>query len=543
MKLRFINTTVQNRSKRNRLRSEHVIPLHHLDRPDVSKYLLEVEALEIPKEELLFSIGNCLLGESDNPAVREFLESYEYKIHKVPVPPNAFDLLGSVYQYLNSKHENLMKGSFYTGKAIAEDFVGDLEFQSGQVIFDPACGSGVFLFRSKASAEQVCGVDFDPVAVMIAKFNYFLKFPEAGPPNLFHADFFEWYSKNPKRKFDYIIGNPPYGASLDKSKIPSLFVSSGESFSYFIELASQLIADSGLLRFLVPESLLNVKRHADIRNYLLDQVNLVRIKRYPGKFSGVMSDVYLIEVNNGSSDSVEFRTDEVTQIPKPVLRQLKSQVFAHLNNVDVEILNKVSELGRLDLRSSTFGLGVVTGDNKTKIFSDPSEGTEPIFSGKEVSRYRLDPPRNHLVFERAKLQQVAPDAIYRAPQKLVYKVISKHLKFALDEGGALTTNSANILIPNLHGYTIHSAMALLNSDLYSFLHLKLFGGVNKVAKENLLALMFPIITASQNAHLTQLAKDAIGSTDHARINNYVNSELFQLERHEIAHIARSLKLS
>ena len=85
--------------------------------------------------------------------------------------------------------ENLEKGSFYTGPEIAIDFVNDLDFSSGQIIFDPACGSGAFLFNSNAPAEQIVGVDVDPIAIMIAKLNYFIKFPKAKSPNLFCDDF------------------------------------------------------------------------------------------------------------------------------------------------------------------------------------------------------------------------------------------------------------------------------------------------------------------------------------------------------------------
>jgi hypothetical protein len=73
---------------------------------------------------------------------------------------------------------------------------------------------------------------------MIAKFNYFIKFPNAGYPNIFCEDFFIWYSKNTKIIADwdtiYLIGNPPYGATLNLSNINSSHITSGESFSYFI---------------------------------------------------------------------------------------------------------------------------------------------------------------------------------------------------------------------------------------------------------------------------------------------------------------------
>lgn len=539
--MKVSNTTIQNRSKQKRLASEHIVPVHHLDNSDVAKYLVKFDDLPFPKEELLYSLGVTLLGSNSNPAVAEFLQSYQYQIHDIPEPPVAFDLLGSLYQYLNSKHENLVKGSFYTGKLIAEDFVKDLDFSQGQTILDPACGSGVFLFRSDASAEQIHGVDFDPIAVMLAKFNYFLKFPDAKKPNIHHADFFEWYKVNSANRYDYVIGNPPYGANLDRSKIPTNHVVTGESFSYFVELGCSLIAETGLLRFLVPESLLNVKRHSDIRGFLLDFANLIRVKRYGSKFSGVMSDVYLIEVNRGNDKEVVFEADSLNHIPKFLFRELKNQIFVNLTDEDVSIIDKVASVSQLDLSESIFGLGVVTGDNKTKLLSNPLPNSEPIYSGKEVVKYRLLEPKNHLIFERANLQQVAPDAIYRAPQKLVYKVINKFLKFAVDETQALTTNSANIVIPKLDGYSIYSVMALLNSDLYSFLHLKLFGGVNKIAKENLMALPFPQLDGQQDAKLAALARQASDTGVDSELNDYVNHELFKLSSSEVAYLRLTLK--
>lgn len=541
MSLKVSNTTIQNRSKRERLTREHIIPAHHLDTHDAVGYLVELEALNIPKEELLFSVGVSLLGRNNNPSVQEFLGNYDLPLHRVPTAPPAFDILGSIYQYSNSKHENLVKGSFYTGKVIANDFVNDLDFANGQVIFDPACGSGVFLFRSNAPAEQIYGVDFDPIAVMIAKFNYFLKFPDAGKPNLYHCDFFEWFPENRGLRFSYVIGNPPYGANLDKSKIPTKHVMSGESFSYFIELGCQLLERNGKLRFLVPESLLNVKRHADIRNFLLNQVNLTRIKKYSSKFSGVMSDVYLIEVDDKQTDDVNFTYEETSSIKKTIFKELQNQIFVYLTKADAAIIDKVASASHLNLSDSIFGLGVVTGDNKSKLLGSPAPGAEPIYSGKEVMKYSLLPPKNYLVFDRANLQQVAPDDIYRAPQKLLYKVITKHLQFAVDKTGSLSTNSANIVIPQMVDYDIYAVLALLNSDLYSFLHLKLFGGVNKIAKEHLIALPFPRISEEHNRILTSLAKKAVESGHDLQLNNYVNFQLFALTQDEAEYITAVLR--
>lgn len=530
------NTTIQNRSKQQRLNSEHTVPFSNIKGAEVPVFLQSLRRFHEPKQQILFSIGCFLLHGNRNPAVRKFITDHNIEqLHIENIPKNEFDLLGSAYQFLNSKKENLEKGSFYTSSKIAIDFVADLDFSSGQIIFDPACGSGAFLFSSNAPAEQIMGVDLDPIAIMIAKFNYFIKFPNAKPPNLFCDDFFYWFSKT-KLQFHYIISNPPYGANLDLSNIPTEFVSSGESFSYFIEFGFRLLKTGGVFRFLLPEAILNVKRHTDIRDFILDQTNLKKIKRYATKFSGVMSDVYLIELDRNCDQTMLFINGTTTIVPKAMYKSFQNHIFVHLTEQDIAIIGKVNRLKKYDLSSSIFGLGVVTGDNKTKMFSKKIPGSEHLYTGKEVEKYKLLPPKKFLIFDRSNLQQVAPDKIYRAPEKLVYKTINRFLKVAIDTTGSLTSNSANIIIPKVCGLDIYAVMALFNSNLYSYLHLKLFGGVNKIAKENLMALPLPGISTEKNAVIRGLIAESIQSANDKCLQKYINQKIFRLSQQEIGYI-------
>jgi hypothetical protein len=315
-------------------------------------------------------------------------------------------------------------------------------------------------------------------------------------------------------------------------------VTSGESFSYFIEFCYWLLKKDGIFRFLLPEAILNVKRHTDIRKFILKYTNLARIKRYPKKFSGVMSDLYLIELDHSKSEYVIFEDATKNLIPKNLFLKLKNEIFVNLDKQDVTILEKVEKLNFYDLSQSIFGLGVVTGDNKSKFVDSSVPGAEPIYTGKEVGKYILNEPINFLVFDRGNLQQVAPDEIYRAEKKLVYKTISKSLKVALDVSGALTSNSANIIISKIPGMSQESVLAFLNSDLYSFLHFKLFGGVNKIAKENLMALPFPNISTHQDTHLTSLVYSAPDSDNLRKIESFIQKDIYGLSESESEHVQK-----
>jgi len=506
------NTTIQNKTKQNKLSTEHIIPTQCITNSGVSEFLKSLKQYKASKQSILFSIGCELVKNNANPHLEFFLSEHSYSKIKINnIPQNEFDLLGSAYQYLNSKKENLERGSFYTGYKIAKDFVNDLDFTKNQTILDPSCGSGTFLFNSNASPDQIFGVDNDPVAVMIAKFNYFIKFPNAKYPNIFCDDFFIWHSNNKQIKF-------------------------GESFSYFIEIGYTLLKNNGILRYLLPESILNVKKHSDVRKFILDNTNLRKIKKYKGKFSGVMSEVYMLEIdNNKNSHDLIFEDSEIIKIPKTIFKNLKNNIFAYLNKQDISIIEKVKSLYFHNLSNSIFALGVVSGGNGEKLFDYPIENSEPIYTGKDVIKYKLLPPTKHIIFDRSKLQQVASDTIYRAPYKLIYKTINKHIKVAIDTTGSLTTNSANIIIPNIIGFDIYTIMGFLNSQLYSFLNIKLFGGVNKIAKENLQALPFPKISNEENLYIKKLVIQTMQTEDDTELQKYINS-IFGLTFDEIQYI-------
>jgi hypothetical protein len=248
----------------------------------------------------------------------------------------------------------------------------------------------------------------------------------------------------------------------------------------------------------------------------------------------------MIELNHKKSKFVEFEDGKVTLIPKSIFASLKNHIFVNLSGEDISIIEKVELIEGHDLSESIFGLGVVTGDNKSKLFQTKLEGMEAIYTGKEVEKFRLLPPRNFLFFDRTQLQQVAPDEIYRSPQKLIYQTISKNLKVAIDTTGSLSSNSANIIIPKVTGLDIYTIMGLLNSDLYSYLHLKLFGGVNKIAKENLMALPLPRLTKEEDEKMRMLVFETTESGDDSLLQTYINEEIFKLSHEEVLHISRSL---
>ncbi|MCD8094808.1 MAG: hypothetical protein LUE12_01590 [Ruminococcus sp.] len=295
---------------------------------------------------------------------------------------------------------------------------------------------------------------------------------------------------------------------------------------------------TGTIRFLFPEAILNVKAHKDIREFILETAGLVSVTTYDDMFSGVTTKYIDIECEKNADNEVfcvhTGNTEKTIHVE--TIYETENLVFNLLSGDDVSIIRLVKDKGKFSLQNSIWALGVVTGDNKGKLFSECLPGMERIYTGKEIQKYVLHPAKNYILYNRDNLQQVAREEIYRAPEKLVYKFISNKLVFAYDDSASLFLNSANILIPSIPFMSIKAVMAFLNSALYQFLYIKLFGEV-KILKGNLIELPFPEITEDDNNQLTALV-DSVLCGDNSKIEaieNYIFS-IYNLSEKQIIYV-------
>ena len=463
------------------------------------------------------------------------------------LPTDEFDILGLIYQsYLQEGKKNII-GSYYTPRKITYNMTKNFDLSNGELFFDPCCGSGAFLLAVSANEpNQIFGVDNDKIAVLISKINMLLKYKNtAFIPQIYCVDFLMNCSIIQQhsifdRKFDYIATNPPWGAMDDYSNICD--ITSKETFSYFFVKAFEQLKEKGTIRFLFPEAILNVKAHKDIRKFILERAGLVSITTYDDMFSGVTTKYVDIECGNGADESkfVVCAGDKKRIVGIKTVYETENVIFNLLSDDDLSIVKTVKNMGKYTLQNSTWALGVVTGDNKGKLFSECLEGMEKIYTGKEIQPYVLRPAKNYIMYDRTNLQQVAKEEIYRAPEKLVYKFISNKLVFAYDNSASLFLNSANILIPNIPSMSSKTVMAFLNSSLFQFMYIRLFGEV-KILKGNLLELPFPEISAADNKKIELLVDEILDGNNakQEEIENYIFS-IYGLTNEQIIYIRRMI---
>lgn len=541
-----------------KLSTKSIIPTEYFcNTQNIAKIQGIVEYISIKNYTIsnaLYSLGLNLLQDKNlahKPHAKKVLSDYAFKCHSdllaLSLPNDESDVLGLIYQCLLSEGEKNIAGAYYTPKAIVKQMTRDLDFSKKQKFLDPACGSGAFLLGlQNANPSQIYGIDNDFIATFIAKINLLLKFKDDEfIPQIYCADFLsENEMKNlPKLqdKFDYIITNPPWGASTKPYK-NAYGISLNETFSLFLLKAYHQLKENGIARFLLPSAFLNVKTHKDIRHFILQNANLQGICFHSNNFEGVTTKAIDISIQKAfpSLKTLITKDNKSFSMPISAFKQTKNYVFSVLDKQDIKIISQVKQKSEFDLSASIWALGIVTGDNKKALHKSQIQGSEKIYTGKEITPYRLKKAVNFILYDRAKFQQVAKDEIYRSNEKLVYKFISNKLVFAYDDSGALFLNSANILIPQIPTISIKASLAFLNSPLYQYLYLMLFNEI-KILKGNLLELPFPRLSKEQNDKITILVEQILRGNDEcvyqAKQEIY---KVFDISKNQQEHIEKVL---
>ena len=459
--------------------------------------------------------------------------------------PNSGDVLGFIYQSLLVEGNKSQTGSYYTPRNVVNDVVKEYVREDSKVL-DPCCGTGQYLISFSEVVKDprnIYGIDVDPIATRIARINLLMKFRDQDfSPNIVckntlleigNYDLFSLDDESVK-DFDVIATNPPWGLHFSKEeagKLEKIYqnITSQESFSYFLIKGVELLKDGGILSFILPESILNVKTHKDIRDFLLNNSSINKVVYLDRVFKNVFTPVIRLDLKKSKeSKNTEIVKDgQIHSIKQNRWLGNVNYVFdIHSNESDIEILNKIYNLQHTTLKNQAeWALGIVTGNNHKFIRPNPEDGYEEIYRGKDVDRFILKQPTSYIRFTPEEFQQVAPIEKYRASEKLIYKFISKRLVFAYDEQQKLTLNSANIVIPKIINYPLKVIAALFNSLPYQYIFLKKFSSI-KVLRNHIEDLPLPNWETYVFSDIIRMVDRIIGKTEDGELlDDYIMDRL------------------
>lgn len=431
----------------------------------------------------------------------------------LPVEFHAYeDLLGFLYVSLKNVAERKAKGMYFTPSAAADKLLDSLPDEiAGQTLCDPCCGSGNFLLKALQRGAQINdlhGSDTDVLCVAAARFNLALaawpcseETVQCIQKNIVCADFLK---QKDGAHFDIIVGNPPWGSTFsakERNALANRFVcaekTGADACDLFTEKAVRVLRPNGTLAFVLPQAVLTVEAHSRLRTFLYDCCSVRRAVYLDKAFCGVTCPCVLLTLQKSKNSALPCRCAHGEKKYAIGPRPQRFAFLLHCTDEECAILEKSENVPCVYLKEGcTFALGIVTGDNRRLVLDHPEDGAEPVLRGSDIAPFTCSAPKRWLHFAPQRFQQTAPEAVYRAPEKIVYNFIGQHVRFALDREKRLTLNSCNILLPKLDGIDTAYLLAVLNSSFTAFYLQKRFASL-KLLRAHLESL--PIAKADEAA--------------------------------------------
>lgn len=227
-------------------------------------------------------------------------------------------------------------GEFYTPRPVIRFMVQQVDPALGEVVLDPACGTGGFLVevleylrpKVKTTAElrglhgQLRGIEKKPLPYLLGMMNLVLH--EVGQPSVVRGNALAHPITQISRsqRVDVILTNPPFGGEEERS-IQANFPAdkqTAETAWLFLQLVIRQLKDGGRCGIVVPNGVLfSDGIGARIKQQLLTDCNLHTIVRLPpGVFSPytpILTNLLFFEKSG--------RTKEVWyyELPLPVDRK------------------------------------------------------------------------------------------------------------------------------------------------------------------------------------------------------------------------------
>lgn len=339
-------------------------------------------------------------------------------------------IMGDLYTSLLPATYRSDHGIYYTPPTLAERLLDLLAAEGADWaeadILDPACGGGAFLitvvnrmlgdYRIKDLTSQdklihienhLAGIELDEFAAWITQSLLdIILYPEAIATgrrlkSIIKIQDTIQYALHDTRKFDVIVGNPPYGkVKLDeqtRSNYSRSLYGHANLYGLFIDASLRLKKENGIVGFVTPTSFLGGKYFSNLRNLLAETapplaIDFVAMRN--GVFEQVLQETCLVVFGQNAARSVTVNKISIGNNLYNVERVgnfkvepgIKPWIIAR-EPAESQIANKVT---KIDTTLKDYGYKVSTGQLvwnrlKEQISERPVPKSKPIIWAEAIS--------------------------------------------------------------------------------------------------------------------------------------------------------------
>ena len=344
-------------------------------------------------------------------------------------------------QLINNASQEKLRGGFYTPNPIA-DFILKWAFNDNEQfdLLEPSCGEGVFLEEIQKGDyryNSITAIEFDEVEAEKARTI------GLADTSVIHSDFHD-FCISTKKRFDLIVGNPPYiryqyfnkdqqqfaaeifrKADLKYSKLTNAWVS-------FVVGSSLLLKEKGKIGFVLPAEILQVSYALTLREFLghfYNKINIVSFKKLV--FPDIQQEVVLLLCEKNKThthliehfelrDAEELKNLDITKLKSPKKKiDFKSNkwTFYFLDQQEIDFLERLQESQQIPKfeEYAKVEVGITTGSNSfftiplstvqlygLEKYAKPLVGRSvqvpsAIFTKEDWNKNRAEEARTHLL--------------------------------------------------------------------------------------------------------------------------------------------------
>jgi len=293
------------------------------------------------------------------------------------------EFLEKLYELNVAEEDRKVNGSYYTPTDVVLYIVKNTIDDIGSIC-DPACGSGAFLVESAKFIKQgsdisysrifeelIFGIDILPASVERTKIMLSLLAILDGEDKDFNFHIcegdsliFDWEANFGPKKFDYVLGNPPYVRTKNLrtevrqniKKWSTADFGNVDLYIPFFELATKITNEKGKVGFITPSTYLTSFNAKLVREFLSYNKFLKRIVDFNGwqVFGGATTYTCITILDKRKSESVEFSLvdsqEKLENLDSLVFNRIKTDLLGGnewrlLSKEDTEKIFKIENAG------------------------------------------------------------------------------------------------------------------------------------------------------------------------------------------------------
>lgn len=278
-------------------------------------------------------------------------------------------------------------GQFYTPRSLINKAFETIDLPKDAAVLEPTAGSGEFI---KALLERdftnITANEFDDAPYQILVENY-----EPEGVTVTQGDYL---TKNFPKKFDLVIGNPPYfmfrgkhGTISEEVREKYSDVIKGTANIYVLSIVKGLmdLKFDGILSYVIPTSILGSPIFQKARNWIAERANIERVEihKQRDEFEGANVEVMIFQLRKKRKPNMDYKK-----------KVGSDYIFLKTKEAEEEDEENTVTIGSLTkFKTGPIDISKIPKDKRQGVLSDErSDKVYPIIYNENIynDRFRTD---------------------------------------------------------------------------------------------------------------------------------------------------------